>query len=306
MSNARSPREVCSTTIGTSGLMVLASVSLYRPDSFRTYPERVLPRLALRRPQPGRSRLSTRLALLLSGVGRPELLARLGLLERYRLGLGCDQLDRLTRGEILTDLIQASGLAEIVEQLLWLDSLTLGGGGDDFQQVVIARNDRLRRHHRGDHRFAAQRLGRLGGKLGDEIVLLAPGDLQVGLAGYAAMGEGVEHSIPHLAGLRLHERLGDLYVRACIHRVERSLAKLRGHALGIGLTESRADVIGELLDRVEAHVHGKVIVDFGKLLVLDLLDGDLERGILAGELPTGIVAGEGEIYRASLSRLGAL
>src|SRR5882672_6841376 len=34
MSNARSPREVCSTTMGTSGLIVLASVSLPRLDSF--------------------------------------------------------------------------------------------------------------------------------------------------------------------------------------------------------------------------------------------------------------------------------
>src|SRR6266704_98410 len=54
MSNARSPREVCSTTMGTSGLIVLALVSLRRADSST--------RLAGRRligggPQPaGRSR----------------------------------------------------------------------------------------------------------------------------------------------------------------------------------------------------------------------------------------------------------
>src|SRR6185503_7225242 len=35
MSNARSPREVCSTTIGTSGLTVLASFRVWRPNPSR-------------------------------------------------------------------------------------------------------------------------------------------------------------------------------------------------------------------------------------------------------------------------------
>src|SRR5688500_11322373 len=35
MSNARSPREVCSTTIGTSGLTVRASFRVWRPNPSR-------------------------------------------------------------------------------------------------------------------------------------------------------------------------------------------------------------------------------------------------------------------------------
>src|ERR1700691_2494435 len=116
MSNARSPREVCSTTIGTSGLIVLASVSLHRPDSSRTVRGptplhrlavpgptvagptlRVpaVPGLALRRPQPTRLLEHTLggalLSILARALGpllprRPQLLARTRSLDRDRLG----------------------------------------------------------------------------------------------------------------------------------------------------------------------------------------------------------------------------
>src|ERR1700679_2446428 len=100
MSNARSPREVCSTTIGTSGLIVLASVSLHRPDSSRPVAGgHGCTRLAVRRPQP--AGLLRRVWLGAAGalgagalgaflLGRPQLLARLRLLERDRLGLARD------------------------------------------------------------------------------------------------------------------------------------------------------------------------------------------------------------------------
>src|SRR5271166_1909156 len=99
MSNARSPREVCSTTIGTSGLMVLPLVSLRRPDSSR--------RLARRSPI-GRGPQTARLGGLgvLQLLGRPQLLAGLRLGEGDRLGGGRDQLDGLARGEVLAHLLQ--------------------------------------------------------------------------------------------------------------------------------------------------------------------------------------------------------
>src|ERR1700736_6648985 len=101
MSKARSPREVCSTTIGTSGLIVLALVSLRRPDSSR--------RLARRcwiggRPQParrhGRAAVGRRL-LVLALLGGPQPLSRLRLGHGDRGGPPGDQLDGLARGEIL-------------------------------------------------------------------------------------------------------------------------------------------------------------------------------------------------------------
>src|SRR5437016_2900197 len=102
MSNARSPREVCSTTIGTSGLIVLASFA--SSAGF-------LPNVATARPRPGRASAPRRpeLARAPSGVllaGLPQLLAGLGLLDRDRLRLAHEQLERLARGHVAPDPFQ--------------------------------------------------------------------------------------------------------------------------------------------------------------------------------------------------------
>src|SRR5437899_8795624 len=122
MSNARSPREVCSTTIGTSGLMVLALVSLRRPDSSTR-------RLAGRpligwRPQTSWRERGRR--LLGGGLGGPQALARLRLGDRDGGGAGGDQLDRLAGGDVLAHLLQAPGRAQLLEALRGLHPLVLG------------------------------------------------------------------------------------------------------------------------------------------------------------------------------------
>src|SRR6202161_2654858 len=117
MSNARSPREVCSTTIGTSGLIFLALVSLRCPDSSKRLARRS--RIA-RGPQ-----LAGRLGRLCGGgllalrvlAGRPQLLARLCLRGRDRGRSTGDQLDGEPRREILAQLVEASGRAQVLEQL---------------------------------------------------------------------------------------------------------------------------------------------------------------------------------------------
>src|SRR5271154_2062169 len=140
MSNARSPREVCSTTIGTSGLIVLALVSLRRSDSSR--------RLA------GRCRIGgcPQAARLLGGVRpgalllrRPQLFASLRLRDRDRRGPGRDQLDGLARGEILANLLEAPALAQVRQQRLWLHPLPLRGRRDHLEQLLIRGANALRR-----------------------------------------------------------------------------------------------------------------------------------------------------------------
>src|SRR4029077_278345 len=97
MSNARSPREVCSTTMGTSGLIALALVSLPATDSST--------RLAGLRgigggPQPaGAPRGARVLAALL--LWRPQPLPGLRLANGYRLGARSHELDRPARGLLL-------------------------------------------------------------------------------------------------------------------------------------------------------------------------------------------------------------
>src|SRR3954453_10912740 len=115
MSNARSPREVCSTTIGTSGLTVLASFRLSGANPAYERLRRAHPldrgessngepppnpvrRLASGRPEPARSGL-----LRLVGAWRPELVARLRLLDRDRGGGVGDAVDRLALGELVLE-----------------------------------------------------------------------------------------------------------------------------------------------------------------------------------------------------------
>src|ERR1700704_3976461 len=123
MSNARSPREVCSTTIGTSGLIFLALVSLRCPDSSKRLARRS--RIA-RGPQlggrPGRLPCA---GLLPLGVlpWRPQLLARLRLRGSDRGRAIGDQLDGQPRCEILAQLVQTPGGAQVFEQLGRLDLL---------------------------------------------------------------------------------------------------------------------------------------------------------------------------------------
>src|SRR5437899_1176084 len=126
MSNARSPRDVCSTTIGTRGLMVLALFRFLAANPAEraedwssphgraaslatgTWPPRPLLDAvldALRRWTPAscaarRPELS---AALLSLVGRPDLLARAGLSHGDRLGRGGHPVDRLSGGHVLSE-----------------------------------------------------------------------------------------------------------------------------------------------------------------------------------------------------------
>src|SRR5947209_6815856 len=125
MSNARSPREVCSTTIGTSGLIVLASfassagflpnVATVQIGSGRLL--RVLRTVARHRlgSAPGRPQLpGAALARFL--LRRPQLVSRLGLLDADGLCLAHEQLQRLLARHLLAHPLQAIGLAQLLEE----------------------------------------------------------------------------------------------------------------------------------------------------------------------------------------------
>src|SRR5918999_4284638 len=125
MSNARSPREVCSTTIGTSGLTVLASFRFRRSSpacfpgwrarrqtSNRRAPLWPVVRLGRRGPEPAGG------GALGGGSGRPQLVARPRLLDRDRLRGLRDDVERLALREILLERVEPAGGAQALEQLL--------------------------------------------------------------------------------------------------------------------------------------------------------------------------------------------
>src|ERR1051325_8747470 len=133
MSNARSPREVCSTTIGTSGLTVLASFRFERSSPAQVHVGwepgvslaigrgrktrlpaslNLTPVLATGRPE-----LARRAAGLFA-AGRPQLVARLRLLDRDRLRRVGDEVERLALRKVLLERVDAPARLQALQQLL--------------------------------------------------------------------------------------------------------------------------------------------------------------------------------------------
>src|SRR5271165_858577 len=290
MSKARSPREVCSTTIGTSGLIVLASVSLSRPDSSR----RLAGRSGIGRgPQPAGS--SGRARLLADLLGRPQLLARLRLRRRDRLGSGRDQLDGPARGQFLAHLLKAPAAAQVLQHLLGRDALALGSRRGGLEKFLLGWTDALCRDDRREHRLAAQGELGVGLKLGEDLLLGAPDDLRVGLTRDAPMGERVQHPLPHLARTRLDQLGGDRNARPRHRGVERSLAEVGLDPFLFDLDEAPRDVLAQLLQAVETGVYREVLIGGGQLLELDLLDRHLEGRLASGEFTVVVVGRKGDL-----------
>src|ERR1700749_4592985 len=187
MSKARSAREVCSTTIGTRGLIVLASFASSAgilPDCSNRpgLAGRAAPASAAGGgwvgtvggdPIPlgsiGLAAGSPELSGGWAGPGLgsllapgPELLACLGLFDRDRLCLGHQQVDGLPRGHFCPHSIEATGRLELLEQLLGGRALALGGGLGRLAGLLVGRLDLLRLDDRRQHRLAPERGGGLG------------------------------------------------------------------------------------------------------------------------------------------------
>src|SRR5919204_3558376 len=144
MSNARSPREVCSTTIGTRGLI---GRSVYKGRSAR--------RSSLRRPE------ARPLALPLLLPGSPELLARDRLLLGDRLRRFRDQVDRLAQAQVLAKDRVAPAAAQALEQPF--RGLLALAGPERLEHLLLCDLDPLCLDHRRQGRLAAQ--GSLGVRL---------------------------------------------------------------------------------------------------------------------------------------------
>src|SRR4051794_19053513 len=98
MSNARSPREVCSTTIGIRGISSLLAAG-----------------------GPHLLRLLRRFLFL---VRCPKLLTRLSLLGRDLLHLGGDAVERLSQSQIRAHALGSASLEELVDVFVFLALLS--------------------------------------------------------------------------------------------------------------------------------------------------------------------------------------
>src|SRR4051794_18999110 len=147
MSNARSPRDVCSTTMGTRGLIgprffsLGAGVPAGRSEATSGY-------------APAR-RLWTNFSTL---VRRPDLLARGRPSRVDGLGVLDEEVQRGTLGEIGAHVVEAAGLLEALAQLLRRGVLARRRRLKRVEDVAVRRLDPLGLDHRREHRVTPQAL----------------------------------------------------------------------------------------------------------------------------------------------------
>src|ERR687894_642342 len=324
MSNARSPREVCSTTIGTSGLM-RASVSPFRSDSCRdsrreaaaapdgsasaeTVSTRWCPLFRSGRASGARRpELGGLVGALL--FGRPDRLARLCLSGRNRLRRPHEQVHRLAHGDVLAQHLGAPVLANLRERALelalarWLRVRARRRLAQRLEQLLVADLDALGGDDRGERALATQRPLGLGLRLADQLLLVLARELKVLLGVDPLAREAPRHLLPELVRLGVHELVRDLDRGALNRRVDDRLAELVLDRLLVALDQPPAQVVAQLGERVEpARLERQVVVGLGQALLLDLAHGDREDRLAAGEALGVVAVREGHSHLALLAR----
>src|ERR1044072_8771974 len=285
MSKERSPREVCSTTIGTRGLMV---------GTLSKAPGGYPPSSRLRRPE--------RALLLLLLLRGPDLLARLGLLERDRHRRPDDQVDRLAHANVFADHRVAAILAQPLQQLLRRRPLLLGGVGQRLGHLLLGDLDLLRLGARRPHSPAPQ-LG-FGVRFGllDHVLTGLALHLQVGVGAHPARRQLPLDPLPALPGGSGWECLGDLDGRCRGSGVDRGEPEVLLGPLPDRLGEPRGDVAAQLLEGLElGGLGGEIVVELGQHLLPHLLHLDREDGVFAGQLLSLVVVGEGDLDLAGVA-----
>ena len=238
MSNARSPRDVCSTTIGTRGLMVLASVSVaravflsgckpssrrigWRKRSSRDGSGRPEPPFAARRPASTAARPLV-VAVLLGR--RPQLAARPAAgLDGIGVACSTSRSSAARWREVLAQVVEAAGLLQAVAELLGrrVARARRSPAARRGRRRRSARCPRPRRSRRGRPR-ARSACSASGLASSSDLLLGLAGDLQVH-ASLGCPGGSSECSMrsQQLAGARVDERVGHVDRRLLDDGVER-------------------------------------------------------------------------------------
>src|SRR5919197_6566400 len=214
MSNERSPREVCSITIGINGLIELL--------------------LAGRGPQSCRLLVS----FLLGG---PELLARGREVGGGSLDLGRDAVERLGKTNRLALLLPAARLAELRHRLVGI----LVAGSELLLELLVGDGDAELVRGGLEHELAGDRLARLRAQALDELVAGGAGDLEVVVERDAAALERERESLEERPRPRLDERPGRLDLRGGDERAHDLLPEGRLALELEGLAHARPDLLAQ-------------------------------------------------------------
>src|SRR5919199_2510638 len=255
MSNERSPREVCSITIGINGLIELL--------------------LAGRGPQSCLCLLS----FLLRG---PELLARGREVGGDPLHLGRDAVERAREAKRLALLIPAARLAELRNRLVGV----LVAEPELLLELLVGDGDAELVGGGLEHELARDRLGRLRAQALDEVVAGGAGDLEVVVERDAAALQREREPLEERPRPRLDERPRGLHLRRGDERAHDLLPE-RGLALQLEvLAQAGLDLLAQLGQRLElARRAREVVVERRGHLLLFLLYPRPDRRRRGGREP---------------------
>src|SRR6185437_16241101 len=244
MSNARSPREVCSTTMGTNGLIDSSLLAAWGPQ-FRA----------------GRGLLLLR---------RPDALARLVQVGRDRLDLGRDAVEGLLEAEVVADPVGAALLDELLDV-----GLVLAGVAQLLPDLVVGDLEPELLGDRLEHELAADRLRRLGAQTAFELGRVLAGDGEVRVRVDATRLEAAGEAREELARARLDQRPGGVHVRRSDELVDRSRTEDALDLLLDLAAQTALDVGLQLVERLELGGGARqLVVERRQHLLLQLLDGD--------------------------------
>src|SRR5436189_1495084 len=179
MSNARSPREVCSTTIGTRGLIWRG---VYRSPL----------------PVPGRPKAGPLALGSLLLLGRPQPLAGLCLLERDRLRRPRDHVGGLAETDLRAKQRIPPALAQTLEQSL--GRLVSLAGAEGGQELLVGDLDPLRVGDRREGGLPPQRALGVALQVGDQLLTRLSLHLRVGLGVDPPGAQRALDAVPHLVG----------------------------------------------------------------------------------------------------------
>src|SRR5215831_1544947 len=177
MSKARSPRDVCSTTMGIRGLISFSSLRTWGPEF------RCLGRLLLLR--------------------RPDRLARLVQIRGDRLHLGGDAVEGALEAKVLADPVGAAVGEEALDV-----GVVLAAFMQLLADLVVGHLDRELVGDRLEDELPGDRQRRLGAEPLLELLRRLAGELQVGAGVDAARLQAPGEARQQLTGARLDERTG--------------------------------------------------------------------------------------------------
>src|SRR5919201_2037698 len=283
MSNARSPREVCSITIGINGLMAVT-------------PQAESPWLL---PAGG-----PQFRLGLGGflVGGPDLLARAGGLARDALHLGRDPVERLPQPQVAAQRFVAAAGEHLLDGLVGIVVVQLGLLADQLLDLLVGDLEPELVGDRLEDELARDRELRLRTEPLDELLAALARELEVRLRADDAALERAPERVQQLPSPRPPERDGGPEVRSLDERVDRGRAELRLRLLLEHLANAPLDVLAQLGEGVElACGTCEVVVQRRQHLLLQLLQrhrGGAGRALRHPELDPLRLAGRGARQRA--------